>query len=111
MKPSEMKCHRCETMMELGFVPDGTDSGSLVQTKWVEGRPQPSTFLGIKTGHINIKARQTYPLTAYRCPTCGSLEFFALPEDAAQEELLRPASGTDATPSHQFLRMSEEPTE
>jgi hypothetical protein len=110
MKQGEVKCHRCSAAMELGFVPDSADAGYLVEAAWVEGRPEPAKFLGMKTGSLNIKERQTYPITAYRCPDCGCLELFALPQDDAQDELLRPAlSQFTATPPIQMLRMSEEP--
>jgi len=42
------------------------------QTKWVEGEPETSFWLGLK-----IKGRRTFPVFADRCPQCGTLELHA----------------------------------
>ena len=62
--------------MKEGFISDRTFGGVLV-SKWHEGPPQQYTFLGMKS--LSIKAEYDDGLTfsAWRCPQCRLIEFYA----------------------------------
>lgn len=95
--------------MPIGFIADNADTGYFVQGRWVEGLPVNARFFGMDTGGLNIKGRQTFPLLAYRCPSCSGVELFAVNEEQAREVLLRPPMGGEAQPSDQLPRGSEAP--
>ncbi len=67
-------CLRCRARMEGGYVADATYGGQL-QQNWSPGEPRQSFWTGLKTdkGHI-------VPIFTYRCPQCGYLESYALPQ-------------------------------
>ena len=60
--------------MEEGYVLDVTDSGKKTAT-WVEGAPERSVWVGLKTG-----GRRRFMLQAYRCVQCGFVDFYARTE-------------------------------
>jgi hypothetical protein len=64
-------CRRCEKEMVEGFIPDFCHGNSRQQPFWVPGKPVTSYWMGLK-----LPASQ-YPVAAFRCPECGSLELFA----------------------------------
>jgi hypothetical protein len=64
-------CPKCRAAMEPGFVLDQT-YGALAQSAWIEGRPQPSFWTGLK-----VKDAAKHPVTTYRCTKCGYLESYA----------------------------------
>jgi len=61
--------------MESGWVPDNTQAG-LQHQSWTPGEPQPSLWTGLK---VERKDR-VIPVTTFRCPNCGYLESYAIPE-------------------------------
>jgi len=68
---SDVKCMRCQSEMEAGFVADITQAGYL-QQKWYRGRPEPSFWTGLKVDKEHAAA-----VTTLRCPQCGYLESYA----------------------------------
>lgn len=81
------KCLRCQTPMAKGFQVDHTGHGSAVQTKWIEGDPHTSTFLGVNLSGFVKGERDALelPITLYRCPSCGCLESFAHPAPSSSK--------------------------
>jgi hypothetical protein len=61
--------------MESGWVPDNTHAG-LQQENWSPGEPQPSFWTGLKVEKKDI----VIPVTTFRCPNCGYLESYAIPQ-------------------------------
>lgn len=57
--------------MEPGFVVDHT-YGTSLQSNWVEGSPVNSFWTGLK-----LKGRPMFPVTTYRCGSCGALLSYA----------------------------------
>jgi len=77
---TEPKCTDCGTPMEEGFIPD-LNHAAIAQTTWHRGKPEPTRFLGIKTG-VKVDKKEFVPITAYRCTSCGVLRFYArMPEE------------------------------
>ncbi len=74
-----VECIRCHTQMEVGFVPDGSHSG-FQQQNWSPGEPQPSFWMGLK-----FKKGSLVPVTTLRCPKCGYLESYAMPQTTSGE--------------------------
>ncbi|NNF58694.1 MAG: hypothetical protein HKN04_10685 [Rhodothermaceae bacterium] len=64
-------CLRCGGAMEEGYVLDITDSGKKT-AKWIEGAPERSVWVGLKTG-----SRRSFALRAYRCAECGFVDLYA----------------------------------
>jgi hypothetical protein len=58
--------------MYEGFILDRGDHNSKNLQKWVEGEPEKSFFLGIRTND-----RDKYKVSTYRCDRCGYLESYA----------------------------------
>jgi hypothetical protein len=58
--------------MSEGFVIDRGDANQAAVQKWVEGEPEKSFWLGIRT-----KGREKFTITTYRCDRCGYLESYA----------------------------------
>jgi len=58
--------------MDRGHVPDAT-YGQVLQSGWVAGEAEPRRFVG----GIRYDRDDVVPLTAYRCPDCGYIEFYA----------------------------------
>ena len=69
--PWHKTCLRCGGEMEEGFLLEVTDSGKKT-TKWVEGAPERSVWVGLKTGQ-----RRVLPLKSYRCAACGFVDLYA----------------------------------
>lgn len=65
-------CKECSSEMLEGFVLDHGHYQYKAQQMWVEGKPEPSFWSGLKTS-----GREMFYVSAYRCPSCGRLEFFA----------------------------------
>ena len=70
-----VECIRCHAHMESGWVPDNTDGG-LQRQNWSPGEPQPSFWTGLKVE----KRDKVIPVTTFRCPNCGYLESYAIPQ-------------------------------
>jgi hypothetical protein len=60
--------------MVEGFLPDFAHYASPVEPVWVEGKPKRGRFFNT----LKLPPEQ-FPVRAFRCPQCGSLELFALP--------------------------------
>lgn len=66
-------CVKCAKEMELGFVLDRVMQGSYAAgTEWADGEPETSFWTGVK-----LKGKKRYPVSTYRCPSCGYLESYA----------------------------------
>ena len=61
--------------MDTGFVPDRSYA-SVLRSQWCEGVPEKGFLGNIKLAGLNMM-----PLVAYRCRSCGFVEFYA---DASQ---------------------------
>jgi hypothetical protein len=61
--------------MESGWVPDNTHTG-LQRENWCPGEPQPSFWTGLAVE----KRDKVIPVTTFRCPNCGYLESYAIPQ-------------------------------
>ncbi len=68
----EMKCPKCENVMEEGHILDTITSKYWTLSRWIEGCPEKSFWYGLKT-----KGRRVYTIKAYHCVNCGYLEFYA----------------------------------
>jgi hypothetical protein len=70
-------CPKCGKFMNRGHMPDYSYSDAIVlQAVWAPGDPKPRRF---QTG-IKADFDAQIPLTAYRCPACGFVEFYARPD-------------------------------
>ena len=67
----ELGCSARGGRMMMGFVVDRGDYASKAQQAWVEGRPEPSFWTGLRTSDRDVSN-----VYAYRCAACGRLEFF-----------------------------------
>ena len=70
MRGSE--CPKCQGSMTQGYMLDIGDNNRRTVGKWVEGAPEKSFWLGLKTGD-----RATYDIQTFRCGRCGFLENYA----------------------------------
>lgn len=68
------RCPKCEKSMDRGHVPY-LAHGAVHQASWAPGEAVAQRFLG----GIKYKAGEAIPLSAYRCPSCGYVEFYAQP--------------------------------
>jgi hypothetical protein len=69
-----VECTRCHAHMESGWVADYTHGG-IQRESWSLGEPQPSVWTGLK-----VERDQVIPITTLRCPSCGYLESYAIPQ-------------------------------
>ncbi len=65
-------CIRCKTQMAPGYLLEAGDHNARTVTQWVDGHPEKSFWVGLKT-----KDRDVMPVMTYRCPACGYLESYA----------------------------------
>lgn len=65
-------CPKCQNSMKQGFIDDRTLERFYV-SQWVEGEPERSFWKGLK-----VPPEKSWPVTTYRCVSCGFLEAFAL---------------------------------
>jgi hypothetical protein len=72
-----VECLRCHTRMAPGFLLDASQRG-YDQQRWTEGAPEPSFWMGLK-----LKKDSVFPVATFRCPTCGYLESYAIPNSRA----------------------------
>jgi len=68
------RCPKCEKSMEQGHTPDRAH-GAVRESAWAPGPAVEQRFFG----GIKYKANAMIPLSAYRCPSCGYVEFYARP--------------------------------
>lgn len=67
-------CPKCGKFMNRGHLPDYANGNVVVlQAVWAPGDPEPRRF---QTG-IKAHPGTEIPLAAYRCSTCGFIEFYA----------------------------------
>jgi len=71
MTQSVLTCPKCGQQMREGFLPDHT-YGRLLVGSWAAGKPKMSFWSGVK-----VFSKDCFPITAYRCPSCGYLESYA----------------------------------
>lgn len=69
-----IECIRCHAQMEVGYVLDASHSG-YQQQNWSPGEPKPSFWTGLK-----LAKDQVLPVTTLKCPRCGYLESYAIPQ-------------------------------
>jgi hypothetical protein len=79
-----VECIRCHAQMELGYVPDLREGGSSQQV-WSPGVPRNSFW----RGGLKLEADELLPVTTLRCPKCGYLESYALPNVTSATPLRR----------------------
>ena len=68
---AEMKCPKCVSEMEVGYMLDHT-YGNLIASIRIEGLPERNFFRFAK-----IKSKHMYRINAHRCTYCGILEKYA----------------------------------
>ena len=73
MSAKELRCPDCGGEMREGFVPEvsGAFANWKQQEMWVEGAHELWTSGNLKTD------RTQFPVTSYRCDSCGLLKFYA----------------------------------
>jgi Domain of unknown function (DUF6487) len=71
MAVTNLKCPKCQSKMEEGFIADKTH-GSVLVSKWVEGEPESSFWTVTKT-----HGKEQLEIRTYRCVGCGYLESYA----------------------------------
>ncbi|WP_405014885.1 hypothetical protein [Kitasatospora sp. NBC_01539] len=68
-----LKCTQCGVLgLEQGFVED-TGEGSRGYARWIAGALERGIFGGAKR-----LGRPRWQIDAFRCPSCGHLELFAV---------------------------------
>ncbi|MCA1565203.1 MAG: hypothetical protein LC803_06140 [Acidobacteria bacterium] len=65
-------CLKCKGETEQGFVLDTLSAGVQRQPFWIEGAPEPDSFL---SGFAGRQMRTVNKVL--RCKTCGYLEYYA----------------------------------
>jgi len=65
-------CLKCKGETEQGFVLDMVGAGTHHPTYWIEGMPEPPSFL---SGYAGRRMRTVNKVM--RCKTCGYLEYYA----------------------------------
>ncbi len=76
MSSPENICIKCGGNKINGFAADESDQ-YFYELKWVDGDPDYGSFLGMKTGKININAGLQRKIRGQRCEECGFLELYA----------------------------------
>ena len=74
MADRQPTCPKCSRDMERGHVPDASHS-QVFQTRWSRGEPVQRKLVG----GIKWERDEQIPMTAYRCTSCGFVEFYARP--------------------------------
>jgi hypothetical protein len=64
-------CPTCGKRLEGGFLLEYGRNG-VAATKWVEGAPERSAWMGLK-----LKGRRVLPMYAWRCPGCFEVRLYA----------------------------------
>ncbi|WP_428306850.1 PF20097 family protein [Lacipirellula sp.] len=78
MDGQEKQCPKCAGAMEQGFVADlmGPLAGDV--SKWNPGPPKSAFFTLTKRSYKEL------PMAAFRCASCGYVEFYAAKEFGRQ---------------------------
>jgi hypothetical protein len=74
-----VECIGCHAQMEPGYVADSSQRG-YSQQNWQPGEPTKSFWTGLK-----VEADQLVPVKTLRCPKCGYLESYALPQSSSDQ--------------------------
>ena len=69
---AESKCSKCGGTMTEGSVLQKLDGLMVPISTWVEGQPERTLL-----GSTKMPADKTRTIAAFRCATCGFLEFYA----------------------------------
>lgn len=72
MPNQRLECLRCHGRMQPGFLLEGDPGETRAVTRWVEGEPEKSFWMGLAIGD-----RAVLPVTTYRCERCAYLESYA----------------------------------
>jgi hypothetical protein len=72
MPKVDANCAKCDGPMEEGFLLDHGHYNKLMTEQWVEGRPETSFWMGLKTSGKKVRS-----VTTTRCTRCGFLESYA----------------------------------
>ncbi len=70
--PTSPQCPKCHSTMETGWLTDRLSELRTEREEWVEGPPERSFWWGKVTD-----GKRRYPITSFRCPSCGYLESYA----------------------------------
>ena len=65
------ECPKCRGKMDEGFIMD-EGYGHVKPSKWVEGAPEESFWVGTKT-----RGKKQVQVTTFCCTKCGYLESYA----------------------------------
>lgn len=69
------RCPKCDQSMDRGHIPD-VAHGVVLPSGWAPGDPETRRFMG----GIKYRKEGMIPFSAYRCPRCGLVEFYARPD-------------------------------
>lgn len=72
MSAATPQCPACRVPMQEGFLLDRGYNDQYRIGEWVEGRPEPGFWRGLK-----LDDRQRLPVQSWRCPACGLLASYA----------------------------------
>jgi hypothetical protein len=72
MPVASPKCPKCESPMAEGFRLGFEHNAGQTNEQWIEGRPTPSFWTGVKT-----RGRTVLDVTTWRCAGCGFLDSYA----------------------------------
>jgi hypothetical protein len=75
-------CPKCNSPMEQGYVVDMSHAARFVSS-WARGAPQQSWILNTRL------PKETLPIGAFRCSSCGYVESYAREEFAAENRKLQ----------------------
>jgi DNA-directed RNA polymerase subunit RPC12/RpoP len=75
-----IECSKCAGRMEEGFIPDYGHFEIVRTARWVEGKPEKSFWTGTKIG-----GKREINISAYRCTSCGYMEFYAIEETSESQ--------------------------
>src|SRR5687768_3844050 len=73
----ELRCLRCQTPMEPGFLLELDFQGKRRRIRWVDGIPKRSRWFG----DVSTSDRRVLGVQTYRCTRCGYLESYAHEDD------------------------------
>lgn len=68
-----IRCPRCESEMDEGFVADQRTHAAAMQQVWYGG--EPARWLW---GALKLRGRESRRVTSFRCRRCGCLESYAV---------------------------------
>jgi len=76
MSEEKYRCRLCGGDTSRGFVSDFHSSNYFV-AKWVEGEPEQTEFLGLKS-NVKTAGRRQFEVRSVRCEKCGYLELYGI---------------------------------